>query len=301
MNIVRESIIYDDDYYASVLCSAVHEGAGWGSSLSVIFKIRDKRGAIKKLLSKVNSTQNVELRKRLISALIALYIVSSSTEKPSKLARKIGDLDNKHSIERAAKDLAQKSKVNMKNLTNELKTIGVKGDSDDFKDPQTLSLSDEGLNLIKKHEKCRLRAYDSHDGKITIGWGHAEPKSSSRLKVGDEITQEQADALFRRDLDVAERGVKRMFRQWKEYRGHDVRVTQGMYDTLVSLAYNMGIRGLRNTDFVEHLEREDYETAAKELLKTGVSQPGLKKRRSDEFELFTKNAEGLLSSSGELT
>lgn len=58
-----------------------------------------------------------------------------------------------------------------------------------------------GLNLIKEFEGCRLTAYDIGDGKITIGWGHAEPVGRTNLIAGVTTwSQSQADSQLVADL-----------------------------------------------------------------------------------------------------
>ena len=55
-------------------------------------------------------------------------------------------------------------------------------------------------DLIKKYESCRLVAYpDPITGgePITIGWGSTRKANGEPFKLGDEITQETADALLR--------------------------------------------------------------------------------------------------------
>ena len=56
-----------------------------------------------------------------------------------------------------------------------------------------------GLKLIKEFEGCRLNAYpDPLSGNlpITIGWGGTRKKDGSPFKMGDTITQAEADELL---------------------------------------------------------------------------------------------------------
>jgi hypothetical protein len=55
-----------------------------------------------------------------------------------------------------------------------------------FKDPEFLKISNKGTRLIMNHEKLVLKGYDIGDGKITIGYGHAEDATKSKYKVGQK-------------------------------------------------------------------------------------------------------------------
>ncbi|MCK9439610.1 lysozyme [Patescibacteria group bacterium] len=159
----------------------------------------------------------------------------------------------------------------------------------DVKDPQTLTISKDGLEHIKHYESFRSDAYKICDGMITIGYGHAEPESKSTYQVGDTITKVEADKLFKQDVDVAEAGVKRMFKQWAA-KGFKLNVTQKQFDVFVSLAYNMGVQGLRNSDFMQTFKHGDVDAATEKLKTLGINDrfPGLAKRRDIEHKLFSE-------------
>lgn len=156
-----------------------------------------------------------------------------------------------------------------------------------FKDPLSLSLSPNGLSLIKKHESLKLKAYKIGDGKITIGYGHAEDIGKSKYKVGQKITPEQAVELLRRDIKNAEDGVKRIFKEWK-LKNINIHVTQDMFDSLVSMAFNMGISNLRQSQMIQDLKKGKYKKAGELIKKTNIEDdfPGLESRRNEESRLF---------------
>lgn len=156
-----------------------------------------------------------------------------------------------------------------------------------YKDPLSLEFSVNGLDHIKNHEKLRLRAYKIGDGKITVGYGHAESRKKSKYRVGQKITVDIANKLLKIDVAVAVNGVKRMFSQWKE-QGLDIKVTQNQFDSMVSMAFNMGVSSFRQTEFVKKLKENDLESAA-ELIKTtrlNDDFPGLEDRRMVEYQMF---------------
>jgi lysozyme len=177
-------------------------------------------------------------------------------------------------------DISKKDKV----VANATKTTK----KDKYVDPQTLTLSQKGWDMIRDHEKLRLSAYKIGDGKITIGWGHAEPIKTSKYKIGDKITKEEAQKIFINDVNAAANGARRMFSQWIEYRGHDIKVTQGQFDAIVSMMFNGGVSGFRKSNVAELLELGKYKDAANAISTFKISDdfPGLEERRKKEKELF---------------
>ena len=145
-------------------------------------------------------------------------------------------------------------------------------------------LSQDGWNHIKNVEDCKLEAYTIGDGMITVGYGHAEKFSRSKIRVGEKITQEQADKFLEDDLKIAADGVRRMW----ENKDVVVPITQGMFDVLVSIAFNAGVGGLRRSKIIKHLKKGDYSSAGDSIKKFGVSKKfrGLSIRRDDESKMF---------------
>lgn len=143
-----------------------------------------------------------------------------------------------------------------------------------------LKTSQEGIDLIKKHEGVRLHAYRDSVGIPTIGYGH-----TGGVKMGDVITQEQADAFLVQDLQDAEEGV---------IDAVNVEITQGQFDALVSFVFNLGINNLKNSTLLKLLNSGDYEGAANQFKRWtyagGKQLAGLVIRRNDEAKLFTEEA-----------
>ena len=156
-----------------------------------------------------------------------------------------------------------------------------------FKHAIKYSISDEAVDSIKQHEKLKLVGYSIGDGKITIGYGHAEPVRKSTYKVGQKISEQKAIELFKKDLKVAEDGVKRMFTQWFD-EGIEVKITQGMYDSMVSIAFNAGVTGLRSSAFIKEVKKGNFMKAADLIPKTRNSGKfgGLNARRKTEQNIY---------------
>jgi lysozyme len=162
-----------------------------------------------------------------------------------------------------------------------------------FFDPVNMRLSKQGWKNIKMIEgdhkgEPLLTAYDIDDNRITIGWGHAEKKETSKYKLGQKITREEAKKLLESDLKIAADGVRRIFKQWKE-EGIERKLTQDQFDALVSMAFNMGVAGLRRTETLKYIKEGDYKKAGEMIKVEGISdkfEKGHTKRRSDESEMF---------------
>jgi GH24 family phage-related lysozyme (muramidase) len=74
----------------------------------------------------------------------------------------------------------------------------------------------------------------------------------------------------------------------------NIEISQNMWDSMISMAYNMGVNGLRGSDMVQSLKQEDYLAAADSILTTRVDPkfPGLEARRESEKEMFLRGLIG---------
>jgi lysozyme len=163
-----------------------------------------------------------------------------------------------------------------------------------FKDATTMKLSQDGWDQIKAEEgdpknpgEPVLKAYKLGDGRITVGWGHAEPIKTSKYKKGQVISREEAKKLLQEDLGNAADGVRRIFTEWKD-KGIERKITQDQFDALVSIALNIGVSGLRQSDVIQHIKKGDYKKAGQSIKKQSLSKKfgGLESRREREANMF---------------
>jgi GH24 family phage-related lysozyme (muramidase) len=173
--------------------------------------------------------------------------------------------------------------------------------------PPRIRKSSEGLINHLKYEEGSIRhkgqpnlvAYDLGDGAYTIGYGHAIfpdeqegfdflPRYSKIVPGRTTITKEDAETLLKDDMREAESIVNRILDQWEE-KGIKPPITQGMYDAMVSMSFNMG-RGIRTSDFIQAVKRGDFDLARKLISTTSENLfddfPGLESRRKKESEMF---------------
>ena len=149
--------------------------------------------------------------------------------------------------------------------------------------------SEELFTFLKKEEGYVGKGYKIGDGKITIGWGHAEDINNSKYKLGQEIDTIEAETLLKQDVKQASESLNRILNDW-ESKGIKVNVTQDMYNTMTSMIFNMGIGNFRKSDFIQLVKKNKLDKA-KEEIKTTSSHlfskfPGLKKRREKESNTF---------------
>lgn len=114
-----------------------------------------------------------------------------------------------------------------------------------------MKLSSEGAAFIKREEGCRLDAYQDKARVWTIGYG-----DTWEVKPGMRITMEEADARFVRRIEHFEQGVLAAAKR---------PMTQRQFDALVSLAYNIGVAGLRTSTLMEHFNKNDLEATGREF------------------------------------
>ena len=133
--------------------------------------------------------------------------------------------------------------------------------------------------FVEGFEKLRLRAYlpTSHDVP-TIGWGHTGPE----VHLGLVWTLAQAKAAFDADAAKFANGLNKQL-----YR---IPTTQGQFDALFSLAYNIGLANLRTSSLLRLHKAGKYAAAADEFLKwdhqAGQVLPGLLRRSKAERAIY---------------
>ncbi len=140
--------------------------------------------------------------------------------------------------------------------------------------------STDGRNLIKQLEGLRLEAYPDGAG-YSIGYGH----HGGGVKLGDRITLDDAEALFAADLQRFESAVA----TGTAGAGIDG-TSQGQFDALVSLAYNIGVGAFNQSTLLQRHNERNYAAAAAEFDKWrksgGVVHPGLVARRNTEEAIY---------------
>ena len=145
-----------------------------------------------------------------------------------------------------------------------------------------LSMSAQGLTLLKRFEGFRGEAYEDSNGHCTIGYGHLLHRGPcTQHDKGHRLSESLASDLLRRDVRKFENGVKNALGNTPLY--------QREFDALTSFAFNIGAGGFRGSLVREDLVRTNpnYSAVPGHLLNwTDHGDCGLTKRRLTEGRLF---------------
>lgn len=128
----------------------------------------------------------------------------------------------------------------------------------------TLKVGPKALALMHHFERCRLKAYRCPADKPTIGWGMTYYPDGRRVKMGDQITQVQADAMF---AELLERDFAAPVRAALG----SAPTTPAQFGAMVALAYNVGIgpklwvpgrqKGFRQSEVLKRHKAGDFRGA----------------------------------------
>ncbi len=158
------------------------------------------------------------------------------------------------------------------------------------------------LALIHHFESCRLVAYPDRVKVPTIGWGMTYYPDGRRVRLGDRITQDQADSMGAQLLERDFAGPVR------KALG-TATTTPAQFGAMVALAYNIGVgplfwlpgmkKGFRQSDVLKRHKAGDYASAGGKagdnptpgafggwIRAGGEVLAGLVRRRSAEAALY---------------
>jgi lysozyme len=144
-----------------------------------------------------------------------------------------------------------------------------------------VNISEKGVEVLKKFEGVRTKAYQCSAGKWTIGVGHVGPEVNAST-VWDMA---QVNNAFCKDIQRFENAVNKLV---------TLKIDQAKHDALVSFCYNLGEGALKSSTLLRKLNIGDIEGAAAEFVKwdnvriNGKLTPdaGLRRRRLAEQAMF---------------
>lgn len=157
-----------------------------------------------------------------------------------------------------------------------------------------MKTSPAALKMIKHHEGVRTKPYRCPALLWTVGVGHVIDPNHIKVPFDERrnlpipdgwnhvLTMDEVDAILAQDLNRFERGVARLC---PAALGN-----QGIFDSLVSFSFNVGLGNLQRSSLRMKTNRADFLGAAEEFMKwtkaAGRVLPGLVKRRQDERALY---------------
>ena len=139
-----------------------------------------------------------------------------------------------------------------------------------------------GLDIIKRYEGWSSSVYLCPAARYTIGWGSCwDGKGRPITAKHPDITEVTGTAYLRREISHVEKAIGRLIK---------AELTENMFSSLCSWAYNVGTGNLQRSTLRMKLNRGNYEAAADEFPKWrrggGRILKGLVLRRASERELF---------------
>ncbi len=151
----------------------------------------------------------------------------------------------------------------------------------------------KALALMHHFEECRLVAYRCPADRPTIGWGMTYYPDGRPVRMGDRITQVQADAMFAQLL-------ARDFAAVVDAAIGSAATTPAQFGAMVALAYNIGTgpriwlpgmkQGFRQSQVYKHHIAGKYDAAALAFgswtKSGGKVLAGLVRRRAAEAALY---------------
>lgn len=130
---------------------------------------------------------------------------------------------------------------------------------------------------IKRFEGFTSTVYICPAGYPTIGYGHLV-RDHEKF---EEISQEEAEALLRIDVESAERAVLRLIK---------VPLTDGQFNALVSFTYNLGSGALQCSTLRRQVNCQAHSEVPVQLVRWvwagGRKLNGLIRRRAVEAKLY---------------
>ena len=173
---------------------------------------------------------------------------------------------------------------------------------------QDAPYSNELVNFLKYEEgddefkgEPVTTAYSLGDGMITIGYGHAEPITGTKGKYYTsetmtqgvtKISKAKAEELLLKDIKENANYVMHYIVKKISKQKNGIKITQPMFDAMVSLSFNHGIGNLIKSDFVKELKAGNIKKASELIKNLGTSgkfNKSISNRREKEREMFNGN------------
>jgi lysozyme len=144
-----------------------------------------------------------------------------------------------------------------------------------------MKTSQNGIDLIKSFEGCRLKAYKCPAGILTIGIGRTGTVNGKPITADMTITELMAETLLAIDLQKFEKCINDNVKK---------PLTQNEFDALVSFVFNVGTGAFEKSSMLKLLNSGHMPLAAGQfdrwIYAKGKVLNGLKKRRAAEKALF---------------
>ena len=141
------------------------------------------------------------------------------------------------------------------------------------------------IDMIKRFEGFRAKAYKCPAGRWTIGYGHTSSAGPPRVRPGMRISRRKAEEILRRDVEKFAVGVERTIGAKALARLND-----NQFGALVSFTYNVGLGNFRRSSVLKRVKSGKLDDVPGRLMlwtkARGKRLKGLVRRRRAEGRLF---------------
>lgn len=154
-----------------------------------------------------------------------------------------------------------------------------------------MKISRNCIELVAGFEGLQFDAYLDPVGIPTIGYGTIRYPDGSRVRLGDRISEDDAESLLTLECQQVAAEIERLAK--------GITLTQNQFDALVSFTYNVGIGALSTSTLFERLKQGNFAAAANEFKRWNKGTvngekrilPGLTIRRQTEGALFANTTD----------
>jgi lysozyme len=141
-----------------------------------------------------------------------------------------------------------------------------------------MKLNSNGYKELHQREGLRLKPYLDTKGVPTIAMGNTYYLDGRKVTMSDKsLTIEEAGNLASATADKFAFQVDSLLKS---------KVNQNQFNALVSLAYNIGITGFRNSTVLRKVNINPNDPTIKEAFLMWTKNPELKGRRESEIKQY---------------
>jgi lysozyme len=141
-----------------------------------------------------------------------------------------------------------------------------------------MTINSIGYKALHEREGLRLKPYLDTKGIPTIAMGNTYYEDGKKVTMNDPaLTIEQAGNLATVTADKFAFQVDSLLK---------AKVNQNQFNALVSLAYNIGITGFRNSTVLRKVNINPNDPTIKEAFLMWTKNPELKGRRESEVKQY---------------
>lgn len=138
------------------------------------------------------------------------------------------------------------------------------------------------IDFIKKFEGCKLKAYQKKGDLPTIGYGTTFYPNGVTVKLGDVITQSQADEYLSAYIVTMNGDIKKVLK---------AELNPNQRVAIMSFVYNFGITKFKKSTLLKkiNINPEDpsiRDEFAKWISKGTIFEKGLRIRRAAEADIY---------------